>query len=192
MSSPFYYTKYDSDIIYFTHNSLKERYEFYVNDKLVDYEEGTFGEYNFEHENYHLKVKTKLKTTHTFSVSGKEIPLAKIKKKELQALLAGKGLHNEVNPTAEQIEQNRFKPQRLLIPVTLMVAGFIIQYIVKEKPDPAWLIPAIPEAIAGWMLYDIVAERVYWLKNMRRARLGFMALVVVGLGFLGEFLFKYL
>ncbi len=37
--------------------------------------------------------------------------------------------------------------------------------------------------------YDITIHRVGWLGSIRKARLGFMALVVIALGLLGEFLF---
>lgn len=189
MFTPFYYAKHNADIIYYTYDSSKEGYEFYINDKLIEYKEGTFGEFNFSHEDYNLTVKTKVKTTQTLTASGKEVPLTKIKKKELQKILAGKGINNDVNPTAEQIEENRFKLKTLLIPALLMLAGFAIQYYVQGKPKSSQLIAAVPEAIAGWMLYDIVSTRVSWLKNIRKGRLGFMALVVVGLGILGEVLF---
>ena len=191
MFSTYYYTQYHSDIIYYTHNLSKERYEFYVNDKLIKHIDGTFGEFNFEHEVYHLRIKTKIKTTHHLSISGKEVQLINIRKKELQNILSGNDINNEVNPTIEQIQQNRFNPQTLLIPILLIIAGFTIQYFTQGSSHSTQLIPMIPEAIAGWMLYDIVSKRVSWLKNFRKGRIGFMAIVIVGVGLIGELLFNY-
>ncbi len=109
--------------------------------------------------------------------------------KDLRRELSESGIYNEINPTHAQIEAGKFDFKKLFVPIALMFVGLLLQYFVKDLSRSYQLIPVIPEAIAGWLLYDIAAERVSWVKDMRRGRIGFMAVVIVLVGLLGEFLF---
>jgi len=192
MFDNYYYAKQDNDFIIYEAKSIDNgvQMSLFKNEKLIDSKIGLLGEFQLSGENINLKIKNSaLKSIHELKYNDSKIELQKVKLKILRKELTESNIHNEINPTRAQIEAGKFDIKKLYIPIILMVIGFIIQYFVRDMTRTYQLIPLVPEAIAGWMLYDVVSERVEWLKNLRKARVGFMALVVVCLGLLGEFLF---
>ena len=190
MFKTYHYTKHESDLIYYTHNTGHERYELFVNGHLVDYIDGTFGTYHLDHNQYSLEVATKVtKSKHVFKIDGVETPLIAVTKKKLKEILAYQGVNSNVNPTAEQIEERRFKPRDFLVPGLLILAGLAIQYFVRVHPGPFQISVLIPEAIAGWLLFDIFAKRYTSLHKIRRGRLGFIVFTIIGTSVFGELLF---
>ncbi len=194
MFDKYHYAKQDHEYIIYEAKNIDNgvQMSLYLNDKLIDSKTGLLGEFELEGENIKLKIKNSaLKSSHVLSYNGSEIEMQTVKLKDLRKELSESNIYNVVNPTKAQIEAGKFNWNKLLIPILLMLIGFTIQYFVRDMSKSYQLIAVVPEAIAGWMLFDISSERVSWLKNMRKGRIGFMALVVVGLGLLGEFLFQY-
>ncbi len=187
----FYAKEGDNFIIYEAKNVDKGvQMSLYKNEKMLDSKNGLLGEFILSGENVHLKIKNAaLKSTHELTYNDSIVEIKKVKLKDLRKALSEANIYNEMNPTQAQIEAGKFDFKLLLIPVVLMAVGFAIQYFVKDMSRNHQLIPLLPEAIAGWMLYDVVSARIPWLNDLRKARIGFMALVVVGLGLLGEFIF---
>lgn len=192
MFDKYHYTKQGQDYIIYEAKNLDNAVQMslYLNETLVDSKSGLLGEFELEGEDMKLKVKNSaLKSKHEFTYKGSVVELQKVKLKELRKELSASNIYNAVNPTKEQIEASRFKWNTLMVPLMLMTVGFIIQYFVRDMEKTYQLIAIVPEAIAGWMLYDIAAAQVSWLQHMRKGRIGFMAAVVVLLGLLGEYLF---
>jgi len=182
MFDKYHYTKQGPDYIIY-------EMSLFLNERLLDSKTGLLGEFELEGENITLKIKNSaLKSIHQLDYNGLEVELQKVKLKDLRKELSEASIYNDVNPTRAQIEAGKFNWTRLLAPLLLMAIGFAIQYFVRDMTKSYQFIAIVPEAIAGWLLYDITIERVSWL-NIRKGRLGFMAAVVVGLGILGEYLF---
>jgi len=195
MFNKYHYYKQGSDFFVYEAKNLDNgvQMSLFKNEELIDSQTGMLGKFELVGENIKLKIKNSaLKSTHEFFHNGASVELQKIKLKDLRQELSKANVFNAINPTAEQIEAGKFDPKSLLIPVVLMVVGFIAQYFVKDMGRPNTLLPVIPEAIAGWMLYDILAARSNFLKGIRKGRIGMIAFVVIVLGVLGEFLFKFI
>ena len=196
MFNKYYYTIIGEEVIVYAAKTKDDHVEMslYTNEVLSDRETGLIGEFElYGTEMTVLKIKNKaLKSTHELTIDGRVEPLKSIKIKPLRERLTQLGIHNELNPTKEEIEQTRFKKETLLIPIALMIIGFTIQYFVQGMSGSIRFLPYVPEGIAGWILYDVVSERLTWIKDLRRARIGFMALVIVAISLLGEFLFGLL
>lgn len=200
MAQSFYYVKHSQKLLYYTYNSFKKRHEFYVNENLIQFHEGPLhAELSLSYEDYKLKVDLDFfGENKSLYFKNRKIPLKKVSKKEFLDLLTIRKIHNELNPTTEkkrevkqkrQEDNNRLK-ERLYIPIILIIIGFTAQYFLRNTPKLNF-IAIIPEAFAGWYIYKIIAERNESIKNNRKAPFAFIGAVVVGLYYLGEFLFKY-
>jgi len=157
MFNKYHYYKQGSDFFVYEAKNLDNgvQMSLFKNEELIDSQTGMLGKFELVGENIKLKIKNSaLKSTHEFFHNGASVKLQKIKLKDLRQELSQANVFNAINPTAEQIEAGKFDPKSLLIPVVLMVVGFIAQYFVKDMGRPNTLLPVIPEAIAGWMLYD--------------------------------------
>ena len=195
MFDKYHYIQLGDTFIVYETNTVDDgvKMSLHKNEKLLDSKIGLTGTFTLEGKDVKLEIINKtLKSTQVLYVNGEKKELQKIKKKALRKILTEHNIFNSVNPTKEQLKEMQFDPKSLTIPLILILVGFIGQYFVHGLGKSYWLLPAIPEAIAGWMLYDIIIVRASWLQGLRRGRLGFMAAVVVLLGLLGEFLFPML
>jgi len=183
--------KKGTDFIIYETKSLDKGIQMtlYKNEELLDSRVGLLGEFELAGDDVQLKIKNAaLKSTHDLMYQGSSLELKKIKLKDLRRQLSENNIYNAVNPTKEELAAGKFDSKRLIIPVSLMIIGFIAQYLTRDMERTYTLMALIPGAIAGWLLYDITIDRFSWLK-MRKGRVGFMAAVVVILGLLAEFLF---
>lgn len=163
----------------------------FKNERLVDSKTGVLGEFVLAGEEIELSINNAaLKSTHELRVNGSKCQLQKVKKKELRRELRRANIYNELNPTQDEIEARKIKTSELLIPLGLMAVSIVIQYLVIGMDRNYKLIPFIPAAAAGWMLFDVVAARFEWIKGLRKTRLLFMLMTIIALGFLGDFIFS--
>lgn len=194
MFDKYHFTKQGENYIIYEAKNVDNgvQMSLYQNDQLIDSKKGLLGKFELAGEGYELKIKNSaLKSTHELFFNGTALDLKSVKLKDLRKELTSANIFSAINPTQEEIEAQKFNPKTLTIPFVLMAIGFVMQYLLQDS-DSYKLLPIIPEAIAGWMLFDIVADRFSSLRNLRKGRIGFMAIPPVLLGLLGEFIFPYL
>lgn len=163
----------------------------YRNDKLIDSEVASLGEYLLGDATHELSIKrSALKSKHEFKIDGEVAELEAIKLKPLREILTRYGVNNKFNPTKEEQELLKFKPKVLLKPILLILLSFVLLYVLRGKAFPSDILSILPAAIAGWMLFDIASERAMWLRDMRKARLVFVFVTAIGTGFLADYIYS--
>ncbi len=194
MFDQYYYANQGSEYIVYEVKNVDKgaQMSLYLNEKQIDTTNGLLGEFQLSGDNILLRIKNQaLKSTHELTHNNSEIKLHKIKLKELRKILTVANIFNTINPTKEELIAAKFKPQSLLLPFLLLIIGFVVHYFTLDMSGFYQFLPAVPAGIAGWLIYDIVMERVTWLQGMRRGRLGFMALAIIFVIGIGEFLFRH-
>jgi len=193
MFNKYHHAKH-KDTHYIYHSNAQDdgyRMVLYKDDVVIDRKSRMTGEFVIGDENARLSVtNTMTKSRYKFSVDGEMVELLAIKHKALKKILTEDKVYNHLNPTKEEQEASRFNPMVLLVPVLLIVSSLIIQYFTHTWGRTYDIIAAIPNALAGWFLYDFVKEKAAWLAQNRYGRFGYMALTMVVFGLLGEYIFK--
>ncbi len=192
MLTPWYHARNNSDIIYYALIENRDNqyvHRLYLNEALVDEQQGMMGEYILSHDNIQLVANVKLrKTNYSLTVDGQELELIKTNKKKLKEILEGKRIYNEVNPSKADIEAARFRLSELIVPVVLLVVALVVGYFTHTYNSWIRWMPALPAAISGFYLHTVLVHHVPFFKDLRKLALG-MAMIMV---FLAEGIFKLL
>jgi len=111
---PFYAEKNGNLYYYVVETSTDEGMEadmiLYVNENKIDQVRGSTGDFTLKGEDVELIIKNKLlKSTQTLMIGGVEVPMEKIKKKELKNKLTAKGYYNDFNLSKADKQSKKLK-----------------------------------------------------------------------------------
>lgn len=138
---------------------------FYINQNKVDQATGSTGEFILKGADAELIINNKLlKSTQTLKVDGVEVPMDKIKKKELRNKLAAKGYYNDFNPSKKDIESQKLKLQNFILPMILMSIASVVYFFVRDSAH-FWM-PIIGFAglfIASLSFASVLGTRFKWM-----------------------------
>jgi len=189
MFDKYYRTTVNGDLVYYVLKTVDNGAEMklYKNADLIGSKTGMMGTFEIAEGDLKLVVKnTALKSTHTLTNGPTEINLEKIKKADLKQLLTQRRFFNDINPTAEEIQANKFNTKRLIIPFALLLLGIILSYNYTGDDKNDIILYSIPSFVAGVMFYLPLREKLPFLKGIRGALIGFGILTAVLAGGLAE------